>query len=94
MIRAGIIGVTGYTGFELYKLLRRHPALAIAWLTTESYGGQRLSDVFPCPWDEPLLSLADAPLAEADVVFLCLPHAASMPAVAAVRAAGVKAPQR
>jgi N-acetyl-gamma-glutamyl-phosphate reductase len=91
MIRTGIIGVTGYTGFELYKLLRKHPASTIAWLTTESYGGQRLSDVFPCPWDEPLLSLADAPLGEADVVFLCLPHAASMPAVAAVRAAGVKA---
>ncbi len=91
MICAGIIGVTGYTGFELYKLLRKHPAVTIAWLTTESYGGQRLSDVFPCPWDEPLLSLADAPIAEADVVFLCLPHAASMPAVAAVRAAGVKA---
>jgi N-acetyl-gamma-glutamyl-phosphate reductase len=91
MIQAGIIGVTGYTGFELYKLLRRHPAASIAWLTTESYGGQRLSDVFPCPWDDPLLSLADAPLGEADVVFLCLPHAASMPAVAAVRAAGAKA---
>ncbi len=91
MIKVGIIGVTGYTGFELYKLLRRHPTVAIAWLTTESYGGQRLSDVFPCPWDEPLLSLADAPIAEAEVVFLCLPHAASMPAVAAVRAAGVKA---
>ena len=91
MIRAGIIGVTGYTGFELYKLLRRHPAATIAWLTTESYGGQRLCDVFPCPWEDPLLSLADAPLGAADVVFLCLPHAASMPAVAAVVAAGARA---
>lgn len=91
MIRAAIVGVTGYTGFELAKLLRKHPAVSVAWLTTESYGGQRLSDVFPCPWDDPLLALADAPLGEADVVFLCLPHAASMPAVAAVRAAGVKA---
>ena len=71
--------------------MRKHPNASIAWLTTESYGGQRLSDVFPCPWDDPLLALADAPLAEADVVFLCLPHAASMPAVASVRAAGVKA---
>ncbi len=91
MIQAGIIGVTGYTGIELYRLLRGHPAAEIAWLTSESYAGQRLSDVFPCPWDEPLLPMAEARLAEADVVFLCLPHAASMPAVAAVRAAGVKA---
>ncbi len=91
MIKAAIIGVTGYTGIELYRLLRGHPAVQVAWLTSESYAGQRLSDVFPCPWDAPLLPMAGAPLAEADVVFLCLPHAASMPAVAAVRAAGVKA---
>jgi N-acetyl-gamma-glutamyl-phosphate reductase len=91
MIQAGIIGATGYTGIELYKLLRGHPAVQISWLTSESSAGQRLSDLFPCPWDDPLLALADAPLAEADVVFLCLPHAASMPAVAAARAAGAKA---
>jgi len=91
MIQAGIIGATGYTGYELYKLLRQHPSLQIAWLTSESYAGQTLSEVYPCPWDEPLVNMAEAPLAEADVVFLCLPHAASMPAVAAVRAAGVKA---
>jgi N-acetyl-gamma-glutamyl-phosphate reductase len=91
MIKAGIIGVTGYTGIELYKLLHSHPAAEVAWLTSESYAGQRLSDVFPCPWDAPLLAMAEAPLGEADVVFLCLPHAASMAAVAAARAAGVRA---
>ena len=91
MLRAGIIGATGYTGIELVKLLRGHPAAQVAWLTSESYAGQQLSDVFPCPWNDPLLPLEDAPLADADVVFLCLPHAASMPAVAAVRSAGVKA---
>lgn len=91
MLRAGIVGATGYTGIELVRLLRGHPAVRSTWLTSESYAGQRLSDVFPCPWDERLLPLADAPLADADVVFLCLPHGASMPAVAAVRTAGVKA---
>lgn len=90
MIKAGIIGVTGYTGIELYRLLRSHPAVDIAWLTSENSAGQRLSEVFPCPWDDPLLALAEAPLASADVVFLCLPHAASMPAVAAARAAGAR----
>ncbi|MEI2693337.1 MAG: N-acetyl-gamma-glutamyl-phosphate reductase [Anaerolineae bacterium] len=90
MIQAGIIGATGYTGIELYKLLRGHPAAQIAWLTSESSAGQRLSALFPCPWDDRLLALTDAPLAEADVVFLCLPHAASMPAVATARAAGAR----
>lgn len=91
MIRAGIIGVTGYTGYELYKLLRNHPVAQPVWLTSESYAGQRVSDVFPCPWPEPLLPMGAAPLDQADVVFLCLPHAASMQAVAAVRSAGVPA---
>jgi N-acetyl-gamma-glutamyl-phosphate reductase len=90
MIQAAIIGVTGYTGIELYRLLRGHPAASVAWLTSESYAGQQLSDVFPCPWDASLLPLEDAPLAQADIVFLCLPHAASMPAVAAARAAGAR----
>jgi N-acetyl-gamma-glutamyl-phosphate reductase len=90
MIQAGIIGVTGYTGIELYKLLRVHPAAEVTWLTSESYAGRRLSDVFPYPWHDPLVALPDAPLGEADVVFLCLPHAASMPAVAAARAAGAR----
>lgn len=91
MIKAGIVGVTGYTGIELYRLLRNHPAAQVAWLTSQSYAGQRLSDVFPVPWDDPLVALEDAPLETADVVFLCLPHAAAMPAVAQVRAAGAKA---
>lgn len=91
MIKAGIIGVTGYTGIELYRLLRNHPAAQVAWLTSQSYAGQRLSDVFPVPWDDPLMALENAPLETADVVFLCLPHAAAMPAVAQVRAAGAKA---
>jgi N-acetyl-gamma-glutamyl-phosphate reductase len=91
MVRAGIVGVTGYTGFELYKLLRAHPAVELGWLTSESYAGRTLAEVFPCPWDDPLLPLEQAPLEQVDVVLLCLPHAASMPMVAAVRAAGPRA---
>jgi N-acetyl-gamma-glutamyl-phosphate reductase len=85
------MGATGYTGFELVKILQRHPAAEIAWLTTESYVGQKLSDVFACPWDLPLIGLNDASLDAADVVCLCLPHGASMDAVRRVIAAGVRA---
>jgi N-acetyl-gamma-glutamyl-phosphate reductase len=90
-IKAGIYGATGYTGYELVRLLLRHPAAEIAFATSESYAGRRLSDLYPCPYDLPLVRMADAPVTEADVVFLCLPHAASMDAVRQVRAAGVKA---
>ena len=94
MIRVGIAGATGYTGYELVQILRRHPQVQLAWLTSESSAGGRLSSVFPCPWDDELLPLEQAlrqRLDEVDVVFLCLPHAASMEAVAQVIAAGVKA---
>lgn len=90
MIRAAIAGVTGYTGYELYRLLRLHPDVELAWLTSESYAGQRLGDVFPGPWDERLVSFSTAALSQPDVVFLCLPHGASMQAVADVRAAGTR----
>ncbi len=90
-LRVGVIGATGYTGHELVKLLHRHPQTEIAWATSESSAGKRLGDLYPTPDDTPLVKQQDAPLAQADVVFLCLPHVASMGAVAQVRAAGVRA---
>ena len=75
MIRAGIIGATGYTGFELLKLLQRHPAVDVAWLTSESSGGQAFGDIFPV---SPALGRYELiPLEQAnlsvDLVFCCLP---------------------
>ncbi len=93
MIRAGVAGATGYTGFELIQILRRHPQVQLAWLTSESSAGGRLRDVFACPFDDELLPLGQAlneRLGEVDVVFLCLPHAAAMNAAAQVLAAGVR----
>ncbi len=89
MITVGIYGATGYTGLELVRLLAGHPQADIRWATSESYAGQRLSDVFPCPYDLPLVRMADASLEGVNVVFACLPHGASMDAVACARRAGV-----
>jgi N-acetyl-gamma-glutamyl-phosphate reductase len=93
MIKVGIIGATGYTGLELLRWLRRHPAAQIAWLTSENSAGQRLGDVFAAPPEVGALSLVaweQADLAEADVVFCCLPHAAAQGPVAAARRAGAR----
>lgn len=92
MYTAGIAGATGYTGHELIKLIHRHPQLQVGWLTSESNAGKAYSQVFHTPWDYPLIPLADAYLRtdEVDVVFLCLPHAASMEAVSRFYAAGVR----
>ncbi len=77
MIRAGIFGATGYTGMELVKLLRRHPAADITFVTSQSHAGKSLRDVFPAAPALPLIKGEDAPLSEIDVAFLCLPHAAA-----------------
>jgi len=91
MIKTGIVGATGYTGLELVKLLHHHPAAEIAWLTSERSAGQRLGDVFPLTptlGALPLIPSAEADLTGVDLVFCCLPHAASQDKVAAARAAG------
>lgn len=91
MYKAGIAGATGYTGYELIKLIQRHPQLEIGWLTSESSAGQPYSNVYDAPWDYPLIPLAEAVnrADEVDVVFLCLPHAASIEPVKAFHAAGI-----
>jgi len=89
-VRVGIFGATGYTGYELVRLLMRHPAAYIAWATSDTYAGCSLSDVFPCPWDLPLVAPAAVPLEAADVAFLCLPHGASMETAKRCLAAGLR----
>lgn len=92
MFKAGIAGATGYTGIELIQLIHRHPQLTISWLTSESNAGGVISDVHAVPWDYPLISLEAAVerANEVDVVFLCLPHAASIEPVKRFQQAGVR----
>ncbi len=84
MIQAGIFGVTGYTGYELVRILAQHPDVQVQFATSQSFAGKWLADVYPQAPHLPLIAEADAPLEAVDVVFLCLPHAAA--AATAVRA--------
>ncbi len=79
MIEIGIYGATGYTGFELIRLLHRHQYAHIVFATARSAVGQRLCDVFPTTIDVPLIDAEEADPAMVDVVFCCLPHGASPP---------------
>ncbi len=92
MYKAGIAGATGYTGYELVKLIHRHPEMELGWITSESSAGQTMGDVHSTPWDYPLIPIDEAMQRadEVDVVFLCLPHAASMAPVSAFTATGVR----
>ncbi|WP_026884478.1 N-acetyl-gamma-glutamyl-phosphate reductase [Clostridium akagii] len=47
MIKAGIIGATGYSGAELTRLLYSHPDVTIDFLCTNSYVGEDFSNIYP-----------------------------------------------
>jgi N-acetyl-gamma-glutamyl-phosphate reductase len=90
VVKVGVYGATGYTGLELVRILQRHPDVSLAFATSESRAGVRLRDVFPVPWEMPLVSEASADLSAVDAVFCCLPHGAAMATVVAARAAGAR----
>ena len=90
MLTAAIVGATGYTGFELAKILTDHPQVKLGLATSESFVGQQLSDVYPQAPAITLVSANDADFSQIDVVFLCLPHAAAAPTAARALAAGAR----
>ena len=86
MIRVAILGATGYSALELFKILLRHPEVEITCATSRQEGNLPLATVHPSLAKRLDLRLEDLPPAEvaarADCVFGCLPHgvtAAIMP---------------
>ena len=78
MIKAGIIGATGYAGGELARLLLQREDVEILWYGSRSYVGQKYASVYPnlfqivedsCQ-DDSLKELAE----RADVVFTATPQ--------------------
>lgn len=94
MIRASIIGATGYAGVDLLRLLLNHREVELAVLTSETYAGQPISQVYPHlkgHVDIVLNKMDIKPIAEkSDVVFVALPHGHAMNVVPTLLAAGVK----
>jgi N-acetyl-gamma-glutamyl-phosphate reductase len=82
MIRAGIVGVTGYTGMELCRLIGGHPGAKVTYASSLTSIGRKLVDVIPGAKADPamLIEKFDAARAcdAAEFFFLCLPHGESM----------------
>jgi N-acetyl-gamma-glutamyl-phosphate reductase len=86
-IRVAVAGASGYAGGELLRLICAHPHLELGAATAGSRAGQPVAAVHPH-----LAGLADlllgptdpAVLADADLVFLALPHGESGPLAAAL----------
>jgi len=76
-MNAGIIGASGYAGAELTRLLYRHPNVSKLILSSISYEGENIEDLYPNFLGRisgPLLKAEDV-IASSDVVFSALPHA-------------------
>ncbi|MFN2135580.1 MAG: N-acetyl-gamma-glutamyl-phosphate reductase [Candidatus Promineifilaceae bacterium] len=89
-VKAGVYGATGYTGYELITILERHPQVEIAFATSQTYAGQSLRQVFSGAQNLMLSTPDDVSPGQADVVFLCLPHAASAETAVLALDAGAK----
>lgn len=94
MIRVGIVGITGYTGEELLRILSHHKQAKISVLAGRATSELRdLKDIYPKYAD---LNLKCYPLnieqmkKETDVVFLALPHAVAFEVVPDLIKAGIK----
>jgi N-acetyl-gamma-glutamyl-phosphate reductase len=80
-VKAGIIGATGYAGVELVRLLSSHPNAEITAVSSVSYEGKKLSEVYPNfkKVAEYTLENADSVIDKCDVIFASLPHGLSEP---------------
>ncbi|MGZ4724330.1 MAG: N-acetyl-gamma-glutamyl-phosphate reductase [Ilumatobacteraceae bacterium] len=85
MKRVGIIGASGYTGAELLRLCAQHPELDVVYATGDSQAGTAASALYPslaARYPELVFAEFDPAMAAGlDVVFLGLPHEASLAVV-------------
>ncbi len=80
MIKVSIIGVTGYTGLELLRILRKHPYVVLDHLSSKSHTGKNLSLYFPFSFEEKVVEDLETSIELAqnsDVVFLAVPAGSS-----------------
>ncbi|MEO1939262.1 N-acetyl-gamma-glutamyl-phosphate reductase [Candidatus Thioglobus sp.] len=93
MIKAGIIGGTGYTGVELLRLLHNHAQVEVIAISSRSEAGQLVGDFFPSLAGQTDLAFTapdDAILDECDVIFFATPHGVAMETAGAFINKGIK----
>jgi N-acetyl-gamma-glutamyl-phosphate reductase len=93
MVKVGVVGASGYTGLELVKMLLSHTGFELSYLAT-TQGEVRIEELHPS-----LVDIISLPVEKADakevakaceLVFLALPHKASMGFAKELLALGVK----
>lgn len=89
MLSVGIIGASGYTGMELLRLCASHPDFNVVYATGDTQAGTLASQLYPAlAGAYPNLVFSEFSAAAVDgldVVFLGLPHEASMEIVPQIK---------
>lgn len=86
-MKVGIINATSYFGLDLLRLISSHPRADVTSITARSQAGKRLGEVFPhvaafpCGSKLGPMLLSESVEGSVDIVFSCLPHAVSAPAL-------------
>jgi N-acetyl-gamma-glutamyl-phosphate reductase len=97
-VRVGIVGVSGYAGVELLRIVHGHPGLELAWVAAGKWAGKQLDEAWP-GWAglgartieafSPEEIALDGPMG-CDAVFLALPHGHAGAIVPGILAKGVR----
>ena len=93
MIKTAVLGATGYAGIELVRLLSNHPEAQLEILGSQSFAGQKISDVYQ-NFNHILENECEEvdldKVEKCDVAFTALPHGASKTVIPAIIERGVK----
>ncbi len=89
-IKVGVIGATGYAGAEICRLILGHPQAELAAISSVSFEGMALSEVYPAYRQlcDMVCENQEKVLEKSDVVFAALPHGLSQQMAAECVAAG------
>ncbi len=81
MIRASVIGSSGYAGIELFRILKNHPEVKLVNLVSKTFQGKKIGELYPKYRDldiefvwKDYRDIAK----ESDVVFTATPHKVAM----------------
>lgn len=93
MIKAAVLGATGYAGIELVRLLTNHPNVSIEVLGSKTFKGEKISDVYQNLrhiLEKECDEIDMDAVSKCDVAFTALPHGASKSVIPQILETGVK----
>ena len=89
-IKVGVVGATGYAGSEICRLIMGHPQAELAAISSVSFEGMALSQVYPAYYQmiDLVCGTQEEVVEESDVIFAALPHGLSQDLAAQCDALG------